>query len=102
MAVDSGRPEHVLGEPEPAAAADDDRAVADGARDALVGDAAVTDIDDAIGPLGRGGIVTDDEGGAARLADQLGDQREYLARRRGVELAGRLVGDQERGAARER
>ena len=52
MAVDSGRAEHVLGKAEPAAAADDDRAVAGRARDTLVGDAAVADMDDAIGPLG--------------------------------------------------
>ncbi len=102
MAVDSGRAEHVLGEPEPAAAPDHDRAVAGRAGDALVGDAAVADVDDAIGPLGRGGVVADDEGGAARLAHELGDQREHVARGRRVELARRLVGDQERGPARER
>ena len=102
MAVDSGRAEHVLGEPEPAAAADDDRAVAGRARDPLVGDAAVADVDDAVGPLGRSGVVADDEGRAVRLADELGDQRQHLARGRRVELAGRLVGDQERRPARER
>ena len=102
MAVDPGRAEHVLGEPEPAAPPDDDRAVAGRAGDPLVRDAAVTDMDDAIGPLSRGGIVADDEGGAARLAHELGDQREHVARGRRVELAGRLVRDQECGPGRKR
>ena len=102
MAVDPRRTEHVLGEPKPAAAPDHDRAVAGRAGDALVRDAAVTDVDDAIGPLRRGGVVADDEGGSARLAHELGDQREHVARGRRIELAGRLVRDQERGPGRKR
>ena len=102
VAVDSGRAEHVFGETEPAAAADDDRTVPRGARDPLVGDATVADVDDAVGPLGRSRVVADDECGAIRFAYELGDQREHLACRDGVELSGRLVGDQERWPAGER
>ena len=61
----------------------------------LVADAPVTDVDDAIGPLRRGRVVADDERRPALLARQLGDQVEHLARGRRVELARRLVGDQE-------
>ena len=102
VAVDSGCAEHVFGEPEPAAASDDDRAVCGGSCDPLVRDAPVADVDDAVGALGGSRVVADDERGAVRLAHELGDQREHLARRRGVELARRLVGDQERRPARER
>ena len=46
--------------------------------------------------------MADDEGRAAGLANELGDQREHLTGRHRVQLAGRLVGDQERRLARER
>ena len=95
VAVDPGRAEELLRQPQPAAAADDDRAVVRAAGDVLVADAPVADVDDAVGPLRRGRVVADDERRPALLARQLGDQVEHLARGRRVELAGRLVGDQE-------
>ena len=55
-------------------------------------------MDDAVGSLGRDGswLTTRAVPG---LVHELGDQVEHVAGRRGVELAGRLVGDQELGQA---
>src|SRR5206468_5638914 len=80
---------------EPAAARDDDL-LAVGLRPGLLGaDAAVADVDDAVGNRRRARIVADDDRGRAlssgELADQLVDDRGVLR----VELAGRLVREQE-------
>ncbi len=94
VTADPGRAEQLLGKAKPAAAADDDRAVG-ASHDALVADPSVPDVDDAVGSNRRGGIVTDDEGGPALLARELGDQVEHVACGCRVELACRLVGDQQ-------
>ena len=52
-------------------------------------------MDDTIRDLGRGGIVADDDDGAAFGGGQLRDRAVDDARALGVELSGRLVGQQE-------
>ena len=64
-------------------------------RRALLADAAVADVDDAVGDLGRARIVADDERRHSLLPRELGEELVDDRRVRVVELAGRLVGDQE-------
>jgi len=99
--ADSGRAKQVLGETEPPAPPDDDRAVR-ASRDALVADTAVADVNDAVRAVCRSRIVADNERRASLLAGQLCDQVEHLACGGRVELPRRLVGDQQVRAACER
>ena len=95
---DPGLAQRLLGDPHPAAAPDHDgRALAA----ALLADAAVADVDDAVGDLGRARVVADDEGRHALLARELREERVDGRGAELVELAGRLVGDQEPGPVRE-
>ena len=68
----------------------------------LLADSAVADVDDAVGDRRRGGIVADDERGGALLARERGEQVEDGPRAVLVELARRLVGDEQRRRGRER
>ena len=81
----------------------DDDLLAVRLRPGLLGaDPPVADVDDAVGDRGRAGVVADDDRGralgAGELADQLVDDGCVLR----VELAGRLVGEQEPRAVGER
>ena len=80
---------------DPAAAVDDGAPV-------LGADAAVADLHDAVGDGGGARIVADEHGRRAELARERADQLVDLRRVRGVELAGRLVGDEELRPVRER
>ena len=87
-----GSAERLLGDPQPAAGTDD------GGLEltrALLADAAVADVDDAVGDLRRGGIVAHEDRGRSVVGDELGQEREDVARRLRVEVARRLVGDEE-------
>ena len=60
-------------------------------------DAAVLDADDAVGQLGDGRVMRDDDDGrAVRAADGF-EQGEHLHARFGIERAGRLVTQEQRG-----
>ena len=59
----------------------------------LVDDAAVGEEDDAVGVAGRDGVVGDHHDGLAELAHGLAHEGEDLGARAGVEVAGRLVGE---------
>ena len=93
--------EDVFRETQPAAATDHDRVLSTAVHEPLVANPPVADVDDAVRVLGGHGVVADDERGRSMLADELGDEREHLTSARSVELAGRLVGDEETGPVRE-
>src|SRR5215218_6514631 len=97
--ADPGALEELLRQQQPAAASDHDRAFA---RDRLFADATVADVDIPVGDLGRRRVVADDHDGALLGGGQLADRPVDEARALGVELAGRLVGEQEPRAVRER
>ena len=89
---DPGIAQGLLRNPHPAAAPDHDG----GALAApLLADAAVADVDHAVGDRGRAGVVADDERSDAFLARELGEERVDGCGAELVELARRLVGDQE-------
>ena len=107
LRADPGAKQQLLRQAQPAAAADDDRVrLAVGARP-LLRDAAVADADDPVGDARRLGVVADDHRRAAVLAHELAENVVHLVGGRGVELAGRLVGEEdarsvgERGAERD-
>ena len=99
--VDADAAQELLRQPQPAAAADDEVALAGVAR-RLLADPAVADADDAVGDPRRGGIVADEDGGAALVARELADQVVEQRGALGVELARRLVGEEEPRPVRER
>ena len=69
----------------------------------VVDDAPVGELDDAVGDVGGVGVVGDHDDGLAELVDGAAQQRR--ARRRDdvrVEVAGRLVGEHDRGPRDER
>ncbi len=100
--ADAGAEQQLLGQPQPAAAADDDRVGRLAVARPLLGDAAVADPDDAVGDSRRLRVVADDHGRAPVLAHELGQRRVHLVGRRRVELAGRLVGQEHARPMRER
>ena len=95
--ADPGAQQQLLGQPQPAAAADDDRLLAPvlAAGHALAAHAPVAHADDAVRDRGHGRVVRDDDGGAALLAHEVGEQVVGEHRVLAVELAGRLVGQQQ-------
>ncbi len=95
-------PEQLLREAEPAAATDDDRLVPAVGERGLLAHAAVADADDAIGDRRGLRVVADEHGRRAGVAGELGDRLVDEPGVRGVELAGRLVGQQEPRPVRER
>ena len=97
--VDARRPERLLGYPQPAACADDSRLVL--ARPLLT-DAAVADVDDPVGDLRRRRVVTHEDRRRSDLPDELGQEREDVACSLLVEVAGRLVRDEELRLVRQR
>ena len=97
--VDARRAQRLLGNPQPATDPDDCRLVL--ARP-LLADATVADVDDPVGDLGRRRVVADEKRRRSVLRDELGEEREHLARRLLVEVAGRLVRDEELRPVRER
>jgi hypothetical protein len=96
--VDAGGTKNVLGDAEPPAGTDDRGLRPAGA---LLAHATVPDVHDAIRDLGGSGIVADHDRGRAMLRDELGQELEHVARRFGVEVPGRFVGDQKSRAAGE-
>ncbi len=68
----------------------------------LAADAPVAHLHDAVGELRRGLVVADDDERGADLRHELGEQPVDRARRARVELAGRLVGQEQRGLMNER
>src|SRR5262249_4028486 len=73
-----------------------------GAGPRLLDDPAVAQPHAAVGDRLGGRVVADDQRRAAALADELAEQRVHGRGRRGVELAGRLVREQQRRPVRER
>ena len=71
---DPGRTQGALRQADPAAAADHDRVLAAARNEPLVADPSVTDVDDSIGVLDRGGIVTDEKRRRSLLAHELRDR----------------------------
>src|SRR5581483_4660165 len=80
--------QQLVGDAEPAAPVHDGDAVLDA-------DAPVADLHDAVGDRGGAGVVADEDRRRADFARELADQRVDLRRVRCIELAGRLVGDEE-------
>ena len=100
--ADAGAEQQLLGQPQPAATADDDRVGRLAVARPLLGDAAVADPDDAVGDPRGLRVVADDHGRAPVLAHELGERRVHLVGGRRVELAGRLVGEEHARPVRER
>ena len=102
--ADAGAEQQLLGQAEPAAAADDDRsprgrlARPDGRT--LTRPSRIRTTRSAIARHRR--VVRDDDRGAALLADELREQVVGEQRVRAVELAGRLVGEQQLRPVRQR
>jgi hypothetical protein len=96
---DPGRAKRLLGDVQPPSAPDHDRVAVTGP---LLPDPAVADVDDAVPDLRGRRVVADDERGGALVARQVAEQVEHAARRRLVELTGRLVRDEERRRVRHR
>src|SRR5262249_57266454 len=90
--VDARSAEGLLRDPQPAARAHDRRLEFPLP---LLADTAVPDVDDAIGDLGRGRVVTDDDRRGAVLGDELREQGVDLTGRHRVEVARRLVRHEE-------
>ena len=97
--ADAGLPERLLGHMQPAAAADHDRLAVG---EALLADPAVAHMDDAVGDLAGGRVMADDQRRRAGVSRELAKQVEHAARGHLVELAGGLVGDEQRGSVHER
>ena len=99
--------QELLGQPQPAAAADDDRVALVVVARPLLRDAPVSDAHDPVGDPRRLRVVADDHGRAAMLPHELREHVVHLVGGRAVELAGRLVGEEdlrpvsERGAERD-
>ena len=102
--VDPGCTQDVLGDAQPSPCPHDRRL---GATLALLADATVPDVDDAVGDLRGDGIVAHDDRRGTLLGYELGQEREHLAGGVRVEVARGLVGDEElraigqRGAERD-
>jgi hypothetical protein len=95
-AVDAGARKVLLGQPEPAALAEHDRVLpAFAVTERLLRDAPVPDADDSVGDRRRRGIVADDDCGARLLPRELADHAEDELGVPLVQLAGRLVGEQQ-------
>ena len=77
------------------------RRIADAGGLDIGGDDAVADVDDAMGELGDVGFVGDDDDGVAAMVE-LVEERHDLVAGLGVEVAGGLVGEDDRGAIDER
>ena len=69
---------------------------------ALLADAPVADVDDPVCDARRRRVVADDHCRGAVLGDELREKRQDDASRLRVEIAGRLVGDHEPRAMRQR
>ena len=92
---DPGAIEVLLRQTQPAAAADHDRAFAGLPAHRLFAHAPVANVDEPVCDRGRGRVMADDHDGAALGGGELGDRVVDQARARLVELAGRLVGEEE-------
>ena len=99
---DPGAAQELLGQADPAAVADDDLLVVPGLPRGLRADAAVADVDDAVGDRRRLGVVRDDHRRRTRVAREVADRVVDALRVHGVELARRLVGDEEPRPVRQR
>ena len=87
--------QELLGQPQPAAAADDDRVALVVVTRPLLRDAPVSDAHDPVGDPRRLRVVADDHGRAAMLPHELREHVVHLVGGRAVELAGRLVGEED-------
>jgi len=67
----------------------------------LAADPAVADVDDPVGKFGRALVVAHDDECGAVTGRELGEQAVYGRRGHGVELAGRLVREEDSRAMRE-
>ena len=101
MALDARGAEEVLRQAQPAAAADDDRAVAAApeSRSSLIRPSRTWTTRSAPSADAGSWLTTS---AVPPLANELGDQLEHLAGGRGVELTRRLVGDQQPGPVGDR
>ena len=102
VCLDAGSPEELLGESEPTPAADDDRLVPSVGKCCLVAHATVPHAHDPVGDARRLRVVADEHRCRPSLAGELDDRLVDPAGVRSVELAGRLVREQEPRAMRER
>jgi hypothetical protein len=68
----------------------------------LVDDAPVRQENDPVGVAGRARVVGDDDDGLTEPADRVAQDPQHLAARAGVEVAGRLVGEDDVGPAGQR
>ncbi len=98
--ADARAPQELFGEPDPAAAADDDGLLAALLDGRLLAHAAVPHADDAVGDRRRLRVVADEHRRRARFTRKLPDQPVDLPGVDGVELAGRFVGEEELGPVR--
>ena len=104
---DPRAPQELLRQPDPAAVADDDLLVVPGLPRRLGADAAVAHVDDAVGDRRRLGVVRHDHRRRAGVACKVADHVVDALRVFRIELARRLVGDEEprpvyeRGAQRD-
>src|SRR5439155_25267170 len=96
-----GTDEKLFGEPDPAAAADDQRLAPALAR-RLLAHASVADANDPVSDRRGFDVMTDEDRGAALLARKLTDQLVDARSAVGVELPSRLVGEEEARPVRER
>ena len=98
---DPGSLEQLLGQAKPAAAPDHDRVRGRVVAGPLLGEPAVADPDDPVRDLRRFGVVAHDQRRAAVLPHELPDQAVDDVGGPGVELAGRLVGEEDAGRMRQ-
>src|SRR3954470_7147541 len=101
LRTDPGALEQLLRQPQPAPAADDDRVAVVAVPRPFLRDTPVADPDDAVGDPRRLRVVADDHRRAAVLPYELAEHVVHLVGGRGVELARRLVREEDPRTVRE-
>jgi hypothetical protein len=99
---DPGADEQLLGQAHPTPTPDDERFLSSALVCGFLADTPVTNANGPVGDRSGLDVVADDDGRTPLLTSELADQLVDEGRADGVELAGRLVGEQEHGAVRER
>src|SRR5947209_3860406 len=102
LRADPGAEQELFGEAEPAAAADDDRLARAVVARPFLRHAPVADADDAVRDARRLRVVAHDHSRATVLTHELVEHRVHLVGGRGVELARRLVREEDLRTVRER